>query len=231
MSMYEIEALIENTIRVINKGERPDSQKRNLIWNAFKLQNNFDCSFTHFRLMDILLKNKYVQTFEPKDFPLFDTYPDFFKDLNDKDFEWINKHPNKAWSKINDSIAYWDRQSGKIYADYGTPYYSLFPDEKCKKIKPLDFGLQMIVAADKHQDMANIYDWTAFMIFYLLDYFPTTKSLEELKQGYFDEIKSIVKQYDYSGYKPLHRGMNLGVNIENDWLSDTQKALLHFVRG
>lgn len=136
MSMYEVEALIEHTIRVIDKTDLSDQQKRNLIWNAFKIQNNFDCSFTHFRTMDILKKVKFVQSFERTSFPLYNTYPEFFNNLSEEDFVWIKKQPTEKWSADNSSIAYWDGESNCIFVDYGTAYYTRFPAEKIKEINP-----------------------------------------------------------------------------------------------
>lgn len=229
MSMHEIESLIETTIRVIDKSSESSSQKRNLIWNAYNLQNNFDCSFTHFRLMDILLNNQFAQTFELKEFPLYKDYSDYFDGLNEKNTESISKKPTERWSRDNQSIAYWDKKSNKIYADYGTEFYSLFPDEVPQEIMPLDFGLQIIVESNRQKDRANIYNWTAFMLFYLLGMFPSDKSLEDLKRDYFSSIKSILNQYDYTDYEPLHDGLDLENDEVSEYLSKTQKELLSFL--
>lgn len=71
MSMWEVESLMEDTIRLLDRSECSAAEKRNLIWHTFQLQNQFDCGFTHFRLMDILLKNGYVQQYDIEHFPLF----------------------------------------------------------------------------------------------------------------------------------------------------------------
>ncbi|TPN85192.1 hypothetical protein [Aquimarina algicola] len=228
MSMYEIEALIENTVRVIDRSNEPDHEKRNLIWNAYTIQNSFDCSFTNFRVIDILLNVNYVQTYNVQDFPLYKEHKDFFDQLNAKNFEWINKVPNEKWSDDNESVAYWDKKSNKIYVDYNSDFYTLFPNEKSNEIAPLDFGLLIIEKSNLQKDKANIYDWTAFMILYLLGWFPSEKTVEELKQNYFIPIKNILHHYNYDDYTPLHRGMDL--KVKNDWISDIQKELLEFIK-
>ena len=75
MSMHEIEDLVEATIRTIDILDIPSHEKRQLIANCYRLQAYFDTSYTHFRLMDILLKNDYMQTFRIHNFPLAKQYP------------------------------------------------------------------------------------------------------------------------------------------------------------
>jgi len=230
MSMYEVEALIENTVRVIDQSDEPSNQKRNLIWNAYHIQSYFDCSFTHFRLMDILLKNEYVQTFKLKDYPLYSQYPDFFEGLLIKKFGWIQENPVEKWSRSNQAVAYWDKKTSKIYVDYGSRFYTLFPGESHEKIEPLDFGLQMVERAHQQKNKGHIYDWTVFMVSYLLTMMPTGDSLESLKQRYFSAIKHMLGQYNYDNYLPLRPQMDLRNTEGDEWLSDTQKALLSFLR-
>ncbi len=231
MSMYEIEGLMENTVTLIDKSEATSPQKRNLIWNAYELQGAFDCSFTHFRVMPLLQRNEFVQTYEREAFPMYQDFSAFFDGLEEESFTWICENPAAAWSGENGAIAYWDKDSKKVFVDFGSPYYSLHPEEKPQKIAPLDFGWQMIQTAHLQNNQASIYDWTAFMIFYLIALFPTEQSTEVLKETYFTGIKSIFKNYDYTNYEPLHDGLDLHNKEEEEWLTDQQKELLVFLLG
>lgn len=60
MSYHKIEDLVEETIVLIDKTNDALEEKRNLFYNLFAFQNLFDCSFTHFRQIDILIKNSFT---------------------------------------------------------------------------------------------------------------------------------------------------------------------------
>lgn len=59
MSMWEVEYIIEQTIKLIDTAQITNSEKRHLIYNAYHLQAAFDTSHTHFRVKDILLSTQY----------------------------------------------------------------------------------------------------------------------------------------------------------------------------
>lgn len=231
MSMWEIEALMENTIRLIDKSNFKAQKKRNLIWNTYHIQNQFDCSFTHFRLMDVLVGNEYVQQYSIDDFPMASTYPDFFAELSNKEFEWIHQNPTKKWSENNPAIAYWDQKSSKIGVDFGSKFYTKNKEETPKEYEPLHFGYKIIKEAYRQQDEALVYDWTSFMVTYLLAFFPSNKSTAELKELYFSDIKEIFHQFDYTDYKILHEGLSIN-DVPEDWLeemSEHQKELIPYL--
>ena len=48
MSMWEVEYLVEEVIKFIGRSDAIASEKRNLIGNAYHIQDQFDCSFTQF---------------------------------------------------------------------------------------------------------------------------------------------------------------------------------------
>lgn len=229
MSMWEIEALMENTVRLIDKSENSAGEKRNLIWNTYNIQSKFDCSFTHFRLMDILIKHDFVQQYEVKDFPMYSEYPDFFIVATSKDFEWIREKPLEKWSEANPELAYWDDNYNRIFADFGSQFYTNHPTEKATELHPLDFGLQVIKDAYKQNDKSSIYNWTAFLIIYILEWFPSGKTTEELKSAYFQKIKTIFQQYEYTDYTVLHRGLDLYNAEIEDYFSEAQIELIKFV--
>lgn len=77
MSMYEVEDIIESTIHLIDTTDLPNNKKRNLIWNAYRIQEAFDCSYTHLRVINILKKYDYLQFYPTQLFPLYHQYPEF----------------------------------------------------------------------------------------------------------------------------------------------------------
>ena len=51
MSMHEIEDYIEEAVRVVSRSDIPVSEKRNLIYSLFKLEEYGDCGFTNRRTL------------------------------------------------------------------------------------------------------------------------------------------------------------------------------------
>lgn len=69
--MYEIEGLVEYSIKTLDKSQNKNLNKKTLIWNLYNnVQGSFDCSFTHFRVMDILLKNRFTNTINIQEYAI-----------------------------------------------------------------------------------------------------------------------------------------------------------------
>ncbi|MGO1251652.1 hypothetical protein [Psychrobacter sp.] len=187
MSMWEVEYIIEQTIKLIDSAQRPACEKRNLIHNAYHLQAAFDTSHTHFRVKDILLDTQYMQAYAIKDFPAYTDHPKYFDGLLETRFAWIYDNPEMAMSKDNPEVAFWDSESQRLYVDFATPYYTLNPDETPTRHEPLEFAFIIIKEANKQQNKGVVYDWVGFTLFYLLAMLPSEKTTTQLKQAYFTE--------------------------------------------
>ena len=229
MSMWEVEYLVEEVIKFIGRSDAIASEKRNLIGNAYHIQDQFDCSFTHFRVKALLLENEYIQPYAIKEFPLYNDYTEWFDKLINHDFVWIRQHPEQPWSEDNLEIGYWDKESQQLYVNFATPYYTLYPKETFIAYKPLDFSLKIIEEAGKQKNKDIVYDWTAFIIFYLLTALPADKTVSELKDAYFSKIKTIFAQFDFTDYEPVDDRLDLYSNFHEEWLPELQLELLKFV--
>lgn len=64
MSQHAIEFLVEETVDVIDAADLAVETKRNLLAGIYKIQAFYDTGYTHFRVMDILLKYGFVQRVE-----------------------------------------------------------------------------------------------------------------------------------------------------------------------
>ncbi|MDN5566187.1 MAG: hypothetical protein L0G25_05240, partial [Psychrobacter sp.] len=95
--------------------------------------------------------------------------------------------------------------------------------------EPLAFSLKIIEEAGKQENKAIVYDWTAFIIFYLVTTLPSDKTVSELKDAYFSRIKTIFTQFDFTDYEPIDDRLNLYNESFNEWLSEPQLELLKFV--
>lgn len=203
MSMWEIEALVEDGINLVDKTELPNEEKIKLIGNLYAIQEIYDCSFTNFRVMPILLKTGYTKTIHYTEHPDYAGNETWFQKLLRKDeIEFINRDIKKRWSKKNDVAAYLEKETGNIYIDYGSPLRS---DEPPLQIMHTgELALTLIRAAHQLQDKGLVYDWTAYLL--KLETFAWSMgddTAEELIDRYFREIKAIWRSYDYSDYEPI----------------------------
>lgn len=227
MSMYEVEDLIESTIHMIDRADVLNAEKRNLIWNAYRIQMAFDCSHTYSRVSDILNKYDYLQYYPLQSFPLYNQHPDFYSKLFERDFEWLYKDPLAEWGEEDQIIGHWDKKQNAIIVDFGSDYYNLHP-ENSKLIEPLAYGLNIIKMAKDLNDQAIVYNWSAFLIVYVMQNFPSNKDTVSLKHEYFNEISNIYKEYDFTDHETLHFGLDFN-NLKSktiEWLSDKQIEIL-----
>ncbi len=76
MSQHEIEGLIEASIRAVDASVLDAAQKRNALTNLYRVQAGFDCSYTHFRCIDILLRYRATYRIPLSAHPDFASAPD-----------------------------------------------------------------------------------------------------------------------------------------------------------
>ena len=60
MSMHDIEGVVESSVYCIDRSNLPLEKKRNLLYNLYKFQAEYDTGYTNFRVKDILLKHHYM---------------------------------------------------------------------------------------------------------------------------------------------------------------------------
>lgn len=116
MSMHEIEDIIEETVHLIDNADLPATNKRDHLYNLYKLEYYFDTSYTHFRVIDILLKYKYVYRL-----PL-ETHPEYKKATPVLDIAEIDEYGGWVKSPTEEFNVYGKKEEGKIflYGDAGS---------------------------------------------------------------------------------------------------------------
>lgn len=206
MSMWEIEALIENSINLVGETEETNEKKIKLIGNLYAVQKQFDCSFTNFRVMDVLLKTGYTKTIPYTQYPDYPGNEAFFEELIQKDhIEYIYRDIKEEWSEENEMVAYWEKVSRLIYIDYGSP---LRKDEGTVEIMNVfELGLYLVREAHKQNNKESVYDLTAFLL--MTGPYLHKSSAEEIISKYFEEIRTIWSSYDYSDYEPLSESLTI----------------------
>ncbi|WP_158563333.1 tetratricopeptide repeat protein [Chitinophaga silvatica] len=123
MSMYEAESLVELSVYALDKSEDAELDRRSLIYNLYQLQQQFDTGFTHFRVMDILIKYHYVYTFPITSHPEYAKHKPWFDRLAaEKKFSFIFLSPLEAYDTDNNPVA------GYANYDHTTQQYILYCD-------------------------------------------------------------------------------------------------------
>ncbi len=215
MSMWEIEGLIEYSIRLVDKTERSNEEKIKLIGNLYAIQEQFDCSFTNFRVMPVLLKTGYTKTIDYTEHPDYKGNEAYFESLLEKDhIEYIYRDIKEEWSDDNKMVAYLEKDSRKIYIDYGSPLR--VKEGALEVMNVYDLGLYLIREADKQQDKGLVYDWTAFLLKVGPYWLDKKMPAEELINSHFEEIKRIWSAYDYSDYQPVSQSLTIYTDPSED---------------
>ena len=203
--MWEIESLVEDSIRVVaNHSNISISEKRKLIYNLYKTQDQFDCSFTHFRVMKLLLATGYAKSILVENYPTYQQHLAFFEDIQQKRFEYIYEKIGHPWSDTNQVCAYWDKNTNKIYYDCTS---SLWPQleqiEVPTSMPPMVLAGQIVSLAHETKHKELIYHWAAFSILYSYYFYPTIDDLDILIEQ-FTPIKKLFYQYDFVDFEPIH---------------------------
>lgn len=74
MSMHDIEDAVADAIAVLDAHDPPTGRcLRDHFAVLYRFQDGFDCSFTHFRVMDVLLRHRYTYRFP------IDRHPDYVR--------------------------------------------------------------------------------------------------------------------------------------------------------
>ncbi|SHM91071.1 Tetratricopeptide repeat-containing protein [Chitinophaga jiangningensis] len=130
MAMHEIETLVETSILCLDNSQDELADYRSLIFNLYQLQDSFDTGFTHFRVMDILIKHRYVYTFPITAHPAYLEHTAFFDGLAaSQKFSFIYANPAKEWDATANPVAgyaNYDHATGKyiLYCDAGSLLWS-----------------------------------------------------------------------------------------------------------
>jgi hypothetical protein len=121
MGMHEIEALTEVSIRLLDRTEGLDH--RSMFKSLYDFEGAFDTGFTHFRLMDILLKRRFAYRMALEDHPDYTQFKDALEGIRKDDFTQIERDPSAKWHRTtNPSVAYWSK--GYLYREAGSEIWA-----------------------------------------------------------------------------------------------------------
>ncbi|MEU5163999.1 hypothetical protein AB0G74_30895 [Streptomyces sp. NPDC020875] len=172
MSMHEIEDLVADSVRVLDRHAAPDDPHvRDLFAALYRFQNGHDCSFTHFRVMEILLRRRYTYHFAVDRHPdyaersgYFDTLTGF-TGLRDFDEDAPGFAGYESW--LEDGYA----EPPYLYCDAGTALWRRMaaageltgPDAVAPRpVRLIEAVLAVAVAAEREGDRELVGMWYAF---------------------------------------------------------------------
>ena len=131
MSYHQIEDIVEDSIRLVNKTTLSKPQKRDLIYNLYQFHDRFDTGYTRFRVLDILQENNYLYAWPIHKHPDYQTHQEYFKQFDEHSTDWIPAYLNneekgsiylekqKIWFEANDE--FWARVKSQLPEGTQTP--------------------------------------------------------------------------------------------------------------
>ncbi|PSL47807.1 tetratricopeptide repeat protein [Chitinophaga niastensis] len=123
MAMHEIESLVELSVYCLDKSQDDLLDRRSLFYNLYKLQQQFDTGFTHFRVMDLLIKHHFVYASPITAHPAYKAHQSYFDTLAaSQKFSFICVKPEEEWDQESNPVA------GYANFDFPTQTYILYCD-------------------------------------------------------------------------------------------------------
>lgn len=168
--MHEIEDLVEWSVRVLHtRYPAADRRVRDLFGELYAFQGGYDCSFTHFRVMEILLEREYCYRFRIEEHPEYARRREFFDSLTGftalAEIDVAEEEPDlggwPAEGYVDPPYLYCDAGSAlwRRLVDLGTIRGS--GAEPVRKIATADVVREVVLAAEVEGDIELIALWHA----------------------------------------------------------------------
>lgn len=230
MSMHEIEGLAEDSIRFIDSLTKiTQQQKRTFFFNIYNWQSIFDTSYTHFRVKELLEKQRFLFTLSLTDFQKFRPLEtnELLK-IEQESYAWV-KGPNSAEIIYAD----WNNGTPLFYFEYGSSTWSyliekqyLQDDSPVETWDTIELTHRMVNLALEADKKTLAYEWYAAFVNSIneeyINYPSSFKSfisnslLTELKESVFEAGFSKYRCYDDLLEKPTWTDIKDDLNEEED---------------
>lgn len=110
MAMYEIEDVVEGSIRCLDNSALPSLTIRDIIFNLLEFQKDWDAGFTNFRMPNILLAHQYMFAFRLEEHPDYAENREMFEAIRQKEFAFLSLDADGGYWCKN----YRDREGNKL---------------------------------------------------------------------------------------------------------------------
>ncbi|HWV67472.1 hypothetical protein [Chitinophaga sp.] len=167
MSMHLIEDLVEETVHLTDTADLPAGQKRSILGNLFNLQSwYFDTGYTHFRVMDVLLRYRFVYKINLAAYPdiaastVFDKETGGWVKTNDENntpLGYAVAENEKTWLYFDAGGALWQRlcEQGALPGE---------DQEPPGKLAVPDLIHLVLKEAEKQQQFLLLEQWYALLV-------------------------------------------------------------------
>lgn len=118
MSMHEIEAYVEAAVRAVAGSDMPVSDKRDMIYSLFQMEEYGDCGFTNRRTLAEMLASQYTFVFDKTQMYDYAENRAFYDALSRKN----SYLQGDVYSFViyNPASDQWEEQDGKVCVDSGS---------------------------------------------------------------------------------------------------------------
>jgi hypothetical protein len=166
MSMHEFEDVVEASVLVLDHSHRQGRVQdlRSKFYNLYGYQALWDTGFTHFRVMDLLLRHRFVYRFALSEHPQYDRYRSVLDRLaRQDDFSFIMVDPTLEWHETeNPEAGYYDPPF--LYCDAGSHLWRLFVeagqvagrDARAPRLQPVRAIASLVVEEAELQEQRNV---------------------------------------------------------------------------
>lgn len=216
MSMHDIEGVVEASVYCIDKSSLSLEKKRDLLYNLYKFQADYDTGYTNFRVKDILLQNHYMFALPVR----------FHTDYNEKkeEFDKYASEKHSEWL-TNDSLLEWDEdsQTSLFYFDAGSDTWKKLVENgtltgeqalPVNDIPIFEVVLEIAKLCQEQQDAESAAEWFRTTLFYLLgeakeEDHPTLNAIAEIL---FNDTVLLAVKDDYY--------FNRSIDSLKEWLNE-----------
>lgn len=176
MSMYQIEDLVECSIAQLSTEADDPHRRRCDIHYLYEFQNQFDCSFTHFRVLHELLDCGYILLLDPQQHPLYDERREEFEEILRRDFGYTPGASGGYWCGTIENAKGEPVVLNKLCCDYGSPLWrqlvaeGRLSGEDARPLLPPDpYGLvlRILQRVSAEEDTYLFVNWYSFFPFLL----------------------------------------------------------------
>lgn len=224
MSQHAIEDLIEDTVHLIDAATLPDAAKRDYLAALYGIQYYYDTSYTHFRVMHILLNHGFVYRLPLDTYPAHTTkkvtIPGWLEDETTGELARIEQEEDGTFIYVDAGSTSW-----KILCEKG-----LLPGDACNAVTPIPITrlvYHLAQEAEKQAQQTLLTQWYGLLVNGYLQ--GTLGEAEGLSSNLYDlithkdllQLRTIAQRNNVKRNRNIDEDLRLPVLSEEAKMADT----------
>lgn len=191
MSVHQIEDLVEISIHQLCSTSTDRQQLRSDIHYLYEFQEQFDCKFTHFRLLSELLDCGFILSLDLRQHPLYASRQEEFANLRQQDFNFTPGADGGYWCATIENATDQKFPLNKLCCDYGSPLWKQLVSEgrlsgeaatPLSPLNPYELVLRILRGVSPEEDPYLFINWYSF--------FPMLLQLDGEQAEAAEDVKS-----------------------------------------